>query len=1188
MFKISDHDVFLLIPFFSSHCVDLSMESLSVHGLQQLGVGTTSSQQETDVVGRLVFGDDAKSTVLLQDVNTLCSIPCRTDRFYPILEGTLVGIRRWIYVKYSDQVDMLEFMLEDAYEVGVPGIPLSLKFDIQAQFASQALRPAACNFHTFDQLEQCPVDRLVSFAGMVAVKPATFCGRAMMQITNEHGDRSIYLAFADDKQYQIFDIGMYYLFMNVEFSVITDGQERHNVLKYSSSTSRAYAITKAKYDDLKYVDAESMQEDHDQKKLRSVVYTRSVESNNMSVYVGTVIRVVDAMVGIYELEGKTKDDRVFLCLFHYSDYRPMYPYRVGTKLKIHHTHIVALPNVRPSLLESWDAPISQHSNVETCLFLVGCLRTHVQLVSLPENSDSQYGSEWTHPQLLMAVYREVTKKRLDFATLMRCLDLYDSFSRKFECPQRAFISALKLAQLTHYERRVEFGDVYCDLLQHENGCSAIGNLDGTTVDLIQCLPLKAAAAKILEENKVHIDDKNFAAKTSHLEQLNVQVMQAEYAIDDNPNLWILGELWSSEEDGRLYLSDASGKIPLLIQDQSPENLPLGHLVLIRRMQLIQEDLSYKTEFCGKFDKYHTYITCKLQDILSARPPVREGKQIEERLTSADPLVIPDIVGFKSKNHRSNISVILILRVYPVILTHDLKTTDVEHDPFYYKASIRALRYPVNGSIHEMPTQVSISLDSRSKSLKFWSQLQPGYFYVIEGDLDNDQDRRIYNTFRKELKVPTDINVTLKLNADKHYLYPLVHVPDAVSSEQLFAITSSSAPQNFTQDLPEERKVYQVKDLYLPLQDMRSPMRTETEKSWMEKPIDLQGVIIAKKFREIHAARGTRYFRAGEALERHDAGAGEPGRGLFFRVRQIDGLDTVDIYMNISYRTWPLGLIPGSIVTFHNLFWKSIKNTDGFYCTVEVPTTWSVDVPSVERAEYILTTNITTRDLAQHTVANVESDENLLYKTSCWIQHIIQMELRWQCLECGSFIKNDQCENACSSAGRVFLAEAMARVEDDLGNAVAMFDGERLIMKLLGLTQRQADRLKETIRIRGPVFYGKWLDYEEQADSSDDDDDDDEGVKTMPKLTLKGACQRIERGRRIYNLYVRRIMFKRPPGQKHESLLEHGLRKATFKYKNGSSFDTLAYKTSRLKVLELEPVSTATHAWNYLEKITAKM
>lgn len=1184
------------------------MNALNVSDLRkQPGSGATSESTNNQLMGTLLIVTNEnefyeQGTILLRDFASQESIVCVVDRFLPKLNNTTACIHIWCYVRDEELgVEHLEFLLDDIYQSPTQDSLLLVDHLEDDKLAIQ-ISLQQCTFYKPGSVIQ-PVskDTTVNIAGNVEAisilyvkegTPAAF----FVELSNQEQKVSVFIMFYGNlfiPFYPSLRIGKMYMFQGLK--VVTMMNE-YSVLSFSELDSRYLPLTIHQYHHELLEVEESPFVSTENKDLLTMIPVKQD-----STYTGCITRVIDSSFGIYEL-----DHRLILCVFHYLGYSASNPYRVMTRIRLHHIHIAT---IEPGDGETthlfstvWKAPHVANIDSVRYMALVACMKSHIEIISFPPHSEY---NEFCVPitpsgylpqaaEIKQHVYMECIKNHCTFSQFIRRLEIYATLLVKFmNSPLILDQDRLKTAYDTivgqvFTSTGTLAGDPVSDFFMHHKSCTAVGHETGVLHVVVDSYPFLSQIKTRLQDQlqEYHM---NLAGSNNLFEANDVSAKLAIY--DQIENYRVLGVV-DALPDGRLYLMDGNSRILLLVTDS--QMMDLGGIYLVHHAQMFDENLSYIRQDTAYMDRAKlqtlssTYLVCLDKDLLEITMNTKMNFQIhtnllENQTRELQKYQLSSMETLQVLNQKHQYLAAHVINGYP---THVCFTADGK---LYLESRVSVRLYNVDGLQDPSEYQNSISTDdcrecmlilsSREKSLSWHHLLQINTRWIIYG---LDKEGSILPENQKH-------RLTFLLNSDKHILYPLLfqhpHSTDAVQLEPVFS-GSTLIPPN---------PVYQVSQLVNP-NCIPADITETASHHFFKKVVTVQGVIVTKRF--IGGFENVSLVSRCALQLYQDLGisTGKPNRKLYVQLRQPDTLDVLDIYIEVTKVQYPLGLVVGSSVVFHNLIRKQKPSspketfcvTEGFTTIQIINTKPSASVigmlPSIEQ---VPTRTISSfMDPIKGGVIS-EDGGSLVYKLYCSIKSILSISFKWECRTCGSVIRNNECFSMCMNASRSFTANAFVEVSDGSGNANASIDGERLIFKILQLSPKQVDALKRVVLKYGPISYGGWGN-EKTIYAMDDIKEEKQQRDAMHGYTLEDMCNNAKQMDSfwLYGKTASKSLKRKTLHNEKDLIQKHNLRKVNIS-DNGSLLKTMETAKLRIKVIEVVFAEARLVAYDLLNKIEAK-
>lgn len=1195
---------------------------MGVSDLKNYPYGTTHREAKAVISGILGVANSESSdyprgTVLLVDTMTNDPIPCLVNRLRANVVNTPVIVKKWNLVNLQEGANSchLEFRLEDVYRE-TSSKKSVLKEDLSGDWFlfNQTVKRKASYYIPGDHIS---LRENVYMAGIVHAistlyvqpdKPAMF----FVQMTSSTELKAINILFQGDgliDYYRHFQIGGAYAFQNLCVETI-NSTDRNSfcVLTFGHKRSKCQSITYTQLQDICRMPASSSISSSSSSNISSAEQPTLVDVHKHKTYTGTITRVIDSMFGIYELDRK-----IIVSLFHLFSYSADMPFRIDTRVRLHHFHAVI---VNPEDDET--SYLFQHvwqvdKSDEGYLALAACFQSHVEILKFPKNHNvfeettSQFflaHNTDISAQIKLYVFTDIIRRKSTFQQLLRQLEVYAALTVKFidthivadfSVFQRAYRTVRDQVFATTRTRVMQAGDMMNDFVLHDTVCVLVGEENlRVVIDAYPSLDrVKAKLECKLEDN--HLD---LAGGNTMFEKENVLTQRADY--DQTAEYCILGMLQVSR-DGRLYLMDNASRILFVLASSSSE-IPakIGEIYLVRRLQLFAEDLSFveneDEEFIKRKDLRLTYAVCQASDLLLLDNDEDDGHKdttfclLEHQDLETKKLDKLSLCHVSENNHN-------LPRQHQYLAVHVVNRFPVEacftaNGSVYLECRVVVKMYEIEGlgSSRSSPgfietngsTDFVLVFSSLKNSLHLHFDFQVGSYWIIYG-LDRPESF---------IKAP---RFALTIDTDKHTVYPLSSPAANSNAIQLLPHYSQDMVPKDPQSL-----IYTVSQV-ADIEHLPAGLTAATiPQHYFEQLVHVQGVVIIKRFMEGYSAHGTLNKHAFKLYNQLGVSTGKTNRKLFIQLRQPDSLDVISIYMDVHKIHYPVGMVIGATVTFRNLIRKkkafseeSFFLADSTACIQVNNTTPSPNVVSMEPARVktrlissFLNTDIGLQDLT----------DRQIFRLFCYIHAIINLTLKWECRDCGSIVRNKDCYGMCQGASRVFSAHALVQISDGTANANAGIDGERLVFRLLQLSSNQIDALKNLVLDYGQLTYGGWgagkvttMDDEEERMSYDPEK---EQRNAMHGYTLEDLCNNAKRAGQfyLYGQVEQKTSRKRARDEEEgyefctDDLVEQfQLRK--FKISdNGSLLKTAELSKLRVKVVEITFPDAKAAAYEMLDAL----
>ncbi|KAI9482882.1 MAG: CST, telomere maintenance, complex subunit CTC1-domain-containing protein [Benjaminiella poitrasii] len=1001
-------------------------KSLTVDDLTSFKSGTNKQQVECDLTGILSVvseerDDFERGTVILLDPSRQHALACLIDHFDPSIDNTVVFIDNWNYIaSSSDGLAYLEFSLGHVYR-----LPPNSSNRISLLRACLSADSETSNIDAIEAVIEG-----ISVLYAPPQTPAQFALQLSDGCVLFDGDDFI-------KYYPMFHIGSRYLFKNL----LRD--ENRNVFVFTSESSCHLP--------------------HDNKQQPST-------TPSSSDVIGTVTRIIDSLFGLYEINHST-----LLCLFHHLPYSPSRPFRINTQLRLYHLHHITLftTTTESHHYSLFDILASSYSQV-----LVACHRSHLDIIQLPDTYEYPETSEPTlERQLKEHVYLDCVRAQADFEQLVRRLEVYatlikhkgtmdlnrlkhayDILSRHITSAAAATAIAIEKASEGDWCDRFIYHDVFCSsviITKRRKKKKEKMEKAKETLSLDAYLSVHEMVNVRLTKRLQQVDVPRFTGSNTLAEEDEVMVRTAA-TTTATTRTWLVCRLQMGR-NGRQYLHDVSGYVPcVLLTDPQQERCqrqrrPEG-LYWVRRVKLVQEDLTYRQDTKEPVALNATYVICHPEDLilLATSPPPLQFVMAKRFHNVTDvKWYVPSRLLLQQPYW-----VAFVLNKFPI--------QTVQSDRLYLESRIVVKLYDVQDlGVSSDPQQCVLVLSSQNDSLRLYEKFKIGEPCVIQGSYYSDHSDNSNNGGG---------TITMHLVGEEHAVFPVRFTDQP--NHRAIELTPLLAPAG-EQVLPH-KSVMDVAALYA--QEAEKDHHQQTY--FFKEAVNVQGVLVTKRFLKGDSDDHGNNNKARSLYQDLGIGTGQSKRDIYLQVRQPDGLEVLDIYLNPQQIQYPLGLLVGARVTLYNLMCK-MRSNGGFYCVANQLTVFEVHsittddtalLRHLEQQQYSPSDKVPSLSIDKLDTMSVA----MMFRTFCYVSELIHMNMRWQCCACGSTIRRGVCFRYCEGEpARVFLATALVTVEDGLGTAAASVDGEHLVFRLLALTERQMTMIKDAVFQHGEVTYWPW-------------------------------------------------------------------------------------------------------------------
>lgn len=1016
------------------------MSSITVTELHSFKKSTTSN-------GRKLIGyihnlrEDAKhypkgSTFLL-DPNTAVSILCHLDRFHVKGGAKPIVISKWNYI-YDENLDLeyLEICLDNVY---LNKSPLSvLKSGIIDDAA--AIELAIINKLKFytpsislatvanEPIHVVGIIESVSMVYGLKRSEASF----LVEISNETKTNTLAIYFPDKnsiKYRPCFRIGQYHTFQHLKPVILSHGRHHRGVLLFEKDSS-TQIIPPSTYQKISRQHYLLTRTDN----TRDLSICKKVDQK--TTYTGHITRIIDSKLGIYEL-----DHKIILCLYHHLVTISNQPFRVDTRLTISHFHKALIYTTRTSFLMDHVWKASRVNGAQPFIVLVGCVKTRIDIISFPEHCEMNIENESeVIRELKASLSNYILQHHFTFPKLVRILEIYAAIVTRFDIDtftvEQLEHTIETISQLVLKMKETGFAHLGNDFFGHGTICSAIGSGqpsddNGCIVMTLDSYPYIEACVDTLTSKlqpyKIDLAGSNLA--------FELDIVQVQVAEHDKEDGYILG-IMDIDSAGNFFIKDAKSR--MLLSTTPTTKLQVGNFYILRKCQLIKEDLSHVTE-TEKHDAFKTYIGCYENALLNIHSDTQEIK-----FRVRNPI---DLTKLRFFNFAANWDLLSMEYQYIAVYVgskSSILSSVNDQGLLILESKVEVKLYTI-GSSHDSSfvstdrlKHYTLVLSSQHHSLKFHNQLQLGEWCVIRG----------LNITKASIESKENDTIVMD---DSHVIFPMITQKENIAHSVLIVpAIMHGASSKYVLPKPV-MSVEQLTDINRVVGDTKNEI------------VDVRGVIVLKKFDHFSFSNKFESYAA-PLFQDLNIGTGKGQRRLQIQLREFEKLQMINIYVDLNSVQYPLGLIHGATVTFRSLLRKNgHKNKStyhlGIFSLVQIETTIAKPGFYALNNKDMKIDNLT---WLQEEARNGANFNDKMFKFYCTTSTIISLSMKWECKLCGTAIVKGECFAHCKNASRNFSANAFIEITDSYTCMNASIDGERLLSKFLCLNRHQMNELKRLL------------------------------------------------------------------------------------------------------------------------------
>jgi hypothetical protein len=724
---------------------------------------------------------------------------------------------------------------------------------------------------------------------------------------------------------------------------------------------------------------------------------------------GTITRVIDIVFGLYEL-----DEHHVICLYDSPQYWPtVFPLRIGVKLALHHVHMLKLSvdKRHPFIRELWP-----EYDTEKYSIIATCLRSHISVISFPNHWDFD-DTTWGNQEDL---YIECVSHRYKLSQALCELAL--SFML-----QQNFTTYPSNTPAINKKQHTDSFDLVQNFMLHTSRCQLIPK---SSLRIPFYSTLKEINDKLLHPALETVHDNNAMAGGSDLFLSTLVALQHAWYKETTPFLGII----DVGMDGKLYVMDKTQKFKLVLPEKSKTSIVVGGLYEFSRFRLVNEDLSFNSGDNQRCSLAIEYIVCNEDDLVLRGGPLTDIVHYHN-LAELNSRGDQQLVGFYDKSLELNSKVFYIRSIHPLTMVNNDHELSMECGVLVTVYNVVESGLPVE--FNSDNANAAFLFSSLHRSLQHMVHLVVGGWYVITG-LDSPAEFNRYDVSHEA--------VIIKIEQQK---------PGQASTLSPIYKPKSQFHKSLQLD-HKPRRVYSVAEAIAQLRQGNLHDNVF---------ISIKGVIVTKAW-DSGFDNNKPPPKGNERKLFLDLGigTGEKNRELFFKLRQTDGLDSISVYMTVSKQYYPLGLLPGAKVIFHQVILR--KSAFNIYIKTFGSCTYEIVNPNhcTPRTDVVDTTVHEHQTLTSFYGTQSPHERSIMpiSKIFATVNKIFFLELKWVCSNCGSVIRFNDCYNICQNAPRIFYATCLAEVSDGTANMIVDIEGERLVFRLLALSQNQIVLIKKAV------------------------------------------------------------------------------------------------------------------------------
>ncbi|XP_028406897.1 CST complex subunit CTC1-like [Dendronephthya gigantea] len=200
------------------------------------------------------------------------------------------------------------------------------------------------------------------------------------------------------------------------------------------------------------------------------------------------------------------------------------------------------------------------------------------------------------------------------------------------------------------------------------------------------------------------------------------------------------------------------------------------------------------------------------------------------------------------------------------------------------------------------------------------------------------------------------------------------------------------------------------------------------------------------------------------------------RTVVLTVRDVSTDDTMKMYLDFRNRAYPLGLLPGAVVTFYEME-QHISRKGNLYLSFQVFSNIRIDaLPSKTNSLSSVTSQqehslIESRPIIEY--FNFQSCGKIFFTLSyvlCHITAVQKVSLVWTCSRCSRLSNNCNCSAHDTSRKLTCSSQARCLVEDGTGEAMLFLEEDDQVRRILNLRESAWLEIKNAAQPHGEIIY----------------------------------------------------------------------------------------------------------------------
>ncbi|ORY04713.1 hypothetical protein K493DRAFT_296837 [Basidiobolus meristosporus CBS 931.73] len=785
-------------------------------------------------------------------------------------------------------------------------------------------------------------------------------------------------------------------------------------------------------------------------------------------YTGQISQVIDMVLGIFVL-----DEKYLLYLSHDPSFAPFSGLRIGTAIRLFNVHILVFNKASETCQVYFKRFLSAPPNYA---IFVACTYSTVNIVTFSEKEVvarlPKFGSKFAPPrsrtrfntidlihyQTLYYRMKDKFPGAFEDAHLLGPVDSGDHHQSGSDPNSSLLVLLLSRLGYTPYTR-----DLYREFFEHHQHCS-------TCVERYPTFSFPMLKEVLEKVGQCNGDGALGVEGVAIENKVSIRILRnTDEALNKTSLLGVL----QGAPNGELQLSDLSGEVYATMltdkEGRSEELRPefLNNVWVIPEYEVVIENLGINLAHAEerlartyvRFDISHAFCISKhgLEKPLIGPFPDEQQRHYLFRVKHIFPVKIS--FGVNNEAELSTLVEGTGQEIQPDAVPSRHLDAAATARPMF-------LRF-TSDSMNLFP---GLQIEQMYLCRNIIPFIEPGAADENPDKVEPSKPRRVSRSH------PTKFNAFLVKAFSR---IERVTIPTEASKagpdQQAASAPEHMDPNKDTLD-PSAEPIMEVSEIYALFEDSSAQEGVNQglrEAGKAGKMISFRGKVLKKEVKPSKA----RSFYTNEwhlfAFQNFGIGTGKGKQTLLLKIQDLANTTAVDLYLDLDKFVFPLGAIPGQIITVRKAALKCSES--GNVYTIFTPSTYistgtQRPIPTsmlheLEGYEDTLASSVPCRFLVE-----MQWERKKIFKCRCRVIDIQEITLRTTCLNCENIVRDGKCLLGCRQKEVSICGEARVNVEDGTLEAQVTFQDKDEIFKLLKLSNRMMERLVKAIRRAGELSY----------------------------------------------------------------------------------------------------------------------